>query len=66
MTAQILHLSERCPVCIGAGTESIREDSPGFVSLTVRICGLCKGRKVLHTLEAYEAQRKRQERRAAK
>jgi hypothetical protein len=61
MTAQLIRFSERCPVCAGSGAESFFREHDAHVSREIRICGVCNGRKILQTNEAYEAERKRKE-----
>lgn len=65
MSAEVLQLSEPCPVCMGKGEFIERWALLPDGTTTERFvtaCGLCNGRKSLYTLQAYEAQRRRTER----
>jgi DnaJ-class molecular chaperone len=61
VSGQVIPFSEPCPVCHGEGAQTLRHYLPdgSYVGAEVRICGMCHGKKVLKTLAAYEAERKR-------
>lgn len=63
MSAKLILFSEPCPECGGKGALAQPQylADGTHVSTVVRACGMCHGRRILKTLAAYEAERKRAE-----